>query len=68
MRKGIVLSRSARQHEMSVARVEPVGDVPAGLVEHYVLRPDRPLAAEGPVVEAQALGALAALVERGAFR
>ena len=53
---------------MRVARVEPEGDAPAGLVEHDVLRPDRPLAGEGPVVEAQALGELvgAAFVERGA--
>ena len=53
---------------MRVARVEPVGDAPAGLVEHDVLTPDRPLAGEGPVVEAQALGELvgAAFVERGA--
>ena len=55
---------------MRVARVEPVGDAPAGLVEHDVLAPDRPLAGEGPVVEAQALGKLvgAAFVERGAAR
>jgi hypothetical protein len=32
---------------MRVARVEPVGDAPAGLVEHNILRPDRPLAGEG---------------------
>ena len=55
---------------MRVARVEAVGDAAAGLVEHDVLAPDRPLAGEGPVVEAQALGELvgAALVERGAVR
>src|SRR5215204_6257545 len=43
------------QHEVRVSRVEPEGDAPAGLVENDVLRPDRPLAGEGPVVEAQAL-------------
>lgn len=55
---------------MRVARVEPVGDAPAGLVEHDIFTPDRPLAAEGPVVEAQAIGELvgAALVVSGAFR
>jgi hypothetical protein len=53
---------------MCVARVEPVGDAAAGLVEHDTLTPDRPLASEGPVVEAQALGELvgAACVVRGA--
>ena len=53
---------------MRVARVEAEGDAPAGLVEHDVLGPDRPLAGERPVVEAQALGELvgAAFVERGA--
>ena len=55
---------------MGVARVEAEGDAPAGLVEHDVLAPDRPLAVEGPVVEGQALGELvgAAFVERGAVR
>jgi hypothetical protein len=55
---------------MGVARVEPVGDAPAGLVEQDVLTPDRPLARERPVVEAQALGELvgAAFVERGTAR
>ena len=43
---------------MRVARVEPVGDAPAGLVEHDILMPDRPLAGEGPVAEAQPLGEL----------
>jgi hypothetical protein len=40
------------------------------LVEHDVLASDRPLAVEGPVVEAQALGKLvgAAFVERAAAR
>jgi hypothetical protein len=55
---------------MRVARVEPVGDAPTGLVEHDILTPDRPFAGKGPVVEAQTLGELvgAALVERGAAR
>ena len=55
---------------MSVARVEPVGDAPAGLVEHDVLRPDRPLAGEGPLVEAKPLGSCvaAAFVEGGSDR
>ena len=43
---------------MRVARVEAVGDAPASLVEHDVLPPDRPVAREGPLVEAQALGEL----------
>lgn len=34
---------------MRVARVEPVGDAPAGLVEHDILTSHRPLAGEGPV-------------------
>ena len=38
---------------MRVAGVEPEGDAPAGLLEHDVLAPDRPLAAEGPLVAAQ---------------
>ena len=68
--KGNRLSRSGRQHEMRVARVEPVGDAPAGLVEPDTLAPDRPLAGQGPVVEPQPIGELvrAALVERGAVR
>ena len=51
---------------MRVAGVEPEGDAAAGLVEHDVLRPDRPLAGQRPLVEAQALGHLvgAAFVER----
>jgi hypothetical protein len=55
---------------MRVARVEAVGDAPAGLVEYGALAPDRPLAGERPVVEAQGLRDLvgAALVERGAVR
>ena len=55
---------------MRVAGVEAVGDAPAGLVKHDVLTPDRPLAGEGPVVDAQALGKLvgAAFVDRGAVR
>ena len=64
------LSRCAKQHEMRVAGVEPVGDAPAGLVEPDTLAPDRPLAGQGPVVEPQPIGELvrAALVERGAVR
>jgi hypothetical protein len=38
---------------MRVARVEPVGDAPAGLVERDILKPYRPLAGQGPLVEAQ---------------
>jgi hypothetical protein len=55
---------------MRVARLEAVGDAPAGLVEDDVLAPDRPLAGEGPVVEAKALRELvdAGLVERGTVR
>ena len=41
---------------MRVARLEPEGDAPAGLVEHDRLGPDGPLAGERPVVEAKALG------------
>ena len=41
---------------MSVARVEAIGDAPAGPVEHEILGPGRPLAGEGPLVEAQLLG------------
>ena len=36
-RKGIGSSRSGVEHEMRVARVEPEGDAPAGLLEHDVL-------------------------------
>ena len=43
---------------MRVARVEPEGDAPAGLVERDVLGSDRPLAGERPVVEGQPLGKL----------
>jgi hypothetical protein len=32
------------QHQMRVARVEPVGDAAASPVEHDILPPDRPLA------------------------
>ena len=44
-------SRSGRQHEMRVARVEPVGDDPPGLFEHDALGPGRPLPDEGPLVQ-----------------
>ena len=44
---------AGRQYEVSVACLVPVGDAPAGLVEHDALRSDRPLAVEGPVVETQ---------------
>ena len=54
--EGDRLSRFARQHEVGVARVEPAGDAAAGPVERDLLTPDRPLAGERPVVEAQALG------------
>jgi hypothetical protein len=55
---------------MRVAGAEPVGDGSAGLVEHDLLTPDRPLSGEGPVVEVQLLGELvgAAFVEGGAVR
>lgn len=55
---------------MRVARVETEGDAPAGLLGHDMLTPDRPLAGEGPGVEAQALGELVgvAFVEHGAVR
>jgi hypothetical protein len=55
---------------MRVARVEAVGDAPAGLVERDVLTSDRPRAGERPVVDGQARGELvgAAFVERGAAR
>ena len=43
---------------MRVARVEPEGDAAAGLVKHDVLAPDRPVAGERPVVDAQPLGEL----------
>jgi hypothetical protein len=35
-----------RKHDARVAGVEPVGDAPAGLVEHCILTPDRPLTGE----------------------
>src|SRR3954467_180936 len=55
---------------MSVACVEAEGDGPAGLVEGDVLGPDRPLAGERPVVEAQALreGVGATVVHRWTLR
>src|SRR5687768_17149040 len=46
---------SSREHEVRVARVEPEGDAPAGVVENHGLGPDRPLAGKGPMAEAQAL-------------
>src|SRR6185312_9783602 len=54
-----------REHEMRVAGVEAVRDATAGPVEYDALTPDRPLAGEGPVVEAQPLekGVGAAVVE-----
>ena len=53
---------------MRVARLEAEGDAAAGPVEHDLLAPDRPLAGERPVGEAEMLGELvaAAFVERGA--
>ena len=55
---------------MRVARVEAIGDAPAGLLEHDILTTNRPLAGERPVVQAQPLGELvgAAFLERGALR
>src|ERR671916_2907875 len=53
--KGDRLRCSSREHEVRVARVEPEGDAPVRLVENDVLGPDRPLAGEGPMAEAQAL-------------
>jgi hypothetical protein len=52
-RKGIGDGRAARQHEMSVARVEAEGDASTGLVQRDALGPDRPFAGERPMVEAQ---------------
>jgi len=49
-------SRSRREHEVRVAGVVAVGDAAAGLVEHGLLAPDRPLAGQGPVVETQLSG------------
>ena len=43
---------------MRVARVEAEGNSPAGLVGHDVLAPDRPLAGERPLVDAQMPGKL----------
>src|SRR4051794_8447408 len=53
---------------MRVARVEAVGDAPTGPVQRDVLTPDRPLAGEGPVIDAQVAGDLvdAARVTRDA--
>src|SRR3954452_23390027 len=55
---------------MRVAGVEPVGDAPAGLVEHCVLTPDCPLTGETPMIGAQGFRNLvgAAIVERGSTR
>jgi hypothetical protein len=39
---------------VSVARVEPEGDAPAGLVEHDLLGPDRPLHREELAFDAEA--------------
>ena len=50
---------------MRVARVEAEGDTPAGLVERDILPPDRPLAGQSPVVEAQALGELVGACSAG---
>jgi hypothetical protein len=53
-----------------VARVKAKGYAPAGLLEHDVLGPDRPLAGERPVVQAQMLGELVGttLIGPRAFR
>src|SRR5262249_8905063 len=42
--EGNRLSCCGGQHEMRVARVEPIGDAPARPLEHNTLTPDRPLA------------------------
>src|SRR3954454_24401656 len=51
---------------MSVASLEAEGNGPAGPFEGDVLGPDRPLAGQGPVVEAEALleGVGATVVQR----
>src|SRR4051794_13328122 len=51
---------------MRVACVEAVGDAPSRLVEHDALVPDRPLAGEGPLVQAQAPRRCHALTARAA--
>jgi len=68
--EGNRLARSGREHELRVAPVETDGDASPGPVEHDTLTPDRPLAGERPVVEAQILRELvgSALVGRGAVR
>ena len=55
---------------MRVARVEPVGDASAGLIEQDVLRPDRPFTGETPLVQRQSVGKAvsAARVEQCAVR
>src|SRR5262249_53223461 len=55
---------SARQHEMSVSRVEPEDDAAAGTVEDNLLRAGRPLASERPLVEAEPVGRGLALSAR----
>ena len=62
--------RTPREHEMRVARVEAVGDAPTRLVEQNAFGPDRPVATEGPVVDAQTVGELVgtAFVERHSVR
>src|SRR3954462_5332339 len=71
-RKRNRVSGSSGQHEMGVARGEPVRDAPAGLFEHDTLRLERPCAGEGPMVQRQPPGELvgAVTVERyaGGYR
>ena len=50
-----LLSRCGRQHDMSVARMEPDGDAATSLVYDDVLAPDRPVAGKPPVVDLQLL-------------
>ena len=45
--------RRRAHHEMEIARAEPVRDAAARLVQHARPALDRPVAREGPVVEAQ---------------
>src|SRR6185369_3775301 len=62
------LVRPGREHEVRVARVEAEGDAAVRLLEHDALALDRPVAGEGPLVEAEALGerVAAGLVEGAA--
>jgi hypothetical protein len=56
--EGNRLVRPRGQHEVRVPGVEPVGDASGGLIECDMLAADRPLAGEGPLVEAKEVGEL----------